>query len=131
MFTAQEQLPACLFQVGDLGVSVGLERGGIDADRFPFDQAGRAQALQHPCEDRDVFRDQSTGACAKSSSGPAVRSSVRPRGSAQRERVRRTPRDAALRIDALEVADQQQPEIGTGTSGRPIVSAEGRCRTEV
>src|SRR5262249_33926441 len=30
---------------------------------------------------------------------------------AQRERVRSAPRNAALRIDALEVADQQQEEI--------------------
>jgi hypothetical protein len=30
---------------------------------------------------------------------------------AQRQRIRRTPRDAALRVDALEVANQQQADI--------------------
>ena len=31
---------------------------------------------------------------------------------AQRQRIGGPPRDAALRIDALEVPDQQQPEVG-------------------
>ena len=43
---------------------------------------------------------------------------------ANRERVCGAPGDAALRIDALEVADQQQPEVHARCeTGRPIVSA--------
>ena len=37
---------------------------------------------------------------------------------ANRERVCGAPRDAALRIDALEVADQQQPKIHAGRETR-------------
>ena len=35
----------------------------------------------------------------------------RPRKSRKCQRVRRSPRDAALRVDAFEVPDQQQPKI--------------------
>ena len=37
---------------------------------------------------------------------------------ANRERVRRAPGDAALGIDALKVADQQQPKVHTGRQTR-------------
>ena len=40
---------------------------------------------------------------------------------AQRERIARPPRDAALGVEALEIANQQQPEVhGGGRLGRPI-----------
>jgi len=37
---------------------------------------------------------------------------TQPQKAAERERIRRAPRNAPLGIDALEVADQQQTEIG-------------------
>jgi hypothetical protein len=44
---------------------------------------------------------------------------------AQCERVRRAPRDAPLRVDALEIANQEQPKIALRRQlGRPIVSAQ-------
>jgi hypothetical protein len=43
---------------------------------------------------------------------------------AQGERIRRATHDAGFRVDALEVANQEQPEIDPGGKpGRPIVSA--------
>jgi len=38
---------------------------------------------------------------------------------AQRQRIRRAPGDATLRIDAFEVPDQQQPEIDARRQARP------------
>ena len=35
------------------------------------------------------------------------------------QRIGRAPRDPALRVDALEVADQQQPEVQPGRQARP------------
>jgi hypothetical protein len=91
---------------------VGFKRRGVDADRLAFDQAGRTQALQHPGEDGAMgFEiDQPTRARNRrvvwrrvfQTDGQKV---------AQCERGCRAPRDAALRIDALEVADQQQAKI--------------------
>ena len=40
---------------------------------------------------------------------------------AQRKRVRRPPRDRALRVQALEIADQQQPEVAAGRQPRTAV----------
>jgi hypothetical protein len=46
-----------------------------------------------------------------------------PQKAAQRQRVGRAPRDAALRINPLEVADQQQPEDVPGRRlGRPSLA---------
>src|SRR5687767_10570375 len=43
----------------------------------------------------------------------------------QRKRVGGPPRDRALRVQALEIADQQQPEVATGRQPRtPIVRVE-------
>ncbi len=38
---------------------------------------------------------------------------------AQGQGIGAPPRDPAFRIDALEVADQQQPEVGAGRQTRP------------
>jgi hypothetical protein len=37
-----------------------------------------------------------------------------PQKAAKRERIGGAPRNAALRVDAFEVPDQQQPEVGAG-----------------
>jgi hypothetical protein len=57
-------------------------------------------------------------AWAKSSSGRAARIPADTEKIAQRERVRCAPRDAALRIDALEIANQQQSKLDSGPVGR-------------
>jgi hypothetical protein len=36
----------------------------------------------------------------------------------QRQRIGRTPRDAALRVNVFEVPDQQQPEVDAGRQAR-------------
>ena len=40
---------------------------------------------------------------------------------AQRKRIGRPPPDRALRVEALEIADQQQPEVATGRQPWPAV----------
>jgi hypothetical protein len=42
-----------------------------------------------------------------------------PQETADRERIGRAPGDAAFRIEALEVADQQQPEVAPRRQARP------------
>lgn len=42
-----------------------------------------------------------------------------PQEIAQRQRIRRAPGDAALRVNALEIANQQQPEIDARWQARP------------
>ena len=37
----------------------------------------------------------------------------------QGQRIRRAPRDATLRVNAFEVADQQQPEVDAGRQAGP------------
>jgi hypothetical protein len=94
---------------------IGLERGGVDADRLALDQIRRRQHLQDPCEDRPVrlHVDQPPRARDRR---VLRRRFLQPQAQkpAERERVRGAPRDAALRIDPFEVADQQQPEIRAG-----------------
>ena len=40
---------------------------------------------------------------------------------AQRKRVRRTPRNRALGIQAFEIADERQPKIASGRRSRPTL----------
>ncbi len=91
---------------------VRLECRGIDRERFPFDQPGDPQTLKHPREHRpmDVQIDQSPP--------PRYRRMIRRRlGQRQTQkpahsrRVRRPPRHVAFRLQAFEVAKQQQTEI--------------------
>ena len=94
---------------------IGLERRRVDADRLAVDEIRRRQHLQDPGKHRAVRLqiDQPTR--------PRNRRVLRWRlieaeaeKAAERQRVGRTPRDAALRVDTLEVADQQQTEIRAG-----------------
>src|SRR5262249_41304306 len=91
---------------------VGFERRRVNADRLPLHQPGRCEALQDPGEDRSVrFEvDQPT----RTRNRRVIRRGVLQTDAqkvAQRERVRGAPGDAALGIDPLEIANQQEPEV--------------------
>jgi hypothetical protein len=94
---------------------VSLQRRRINADGLALDQARIGQALQHPGEDRLVRLEinQATSAGNRR----MVRRRVRQHQAeklAQGKRIGRPPRDRALRVQAFEIADQQQPEVATG-----------------
>ena len=88
---------------------------------LPLSKPDLDQPLLHPGEHRPMrLHDRSGAASAKSSSDRAAAScSARPHETADRQRIGRPPRDAALRVDAFEVADQQQPEIPARRQTRP------------
>lgn len=97
----------------------------INADGFPLDQAYIGQSLQHPSEDRLVRLqiDQTT----RSRDRRMVRGSLRQHQAeevTQRKRIG-SPPDRALSVQALEVANQQQPEVASGRQPRsPLVRVE-------
>jgi hypothetical protein len=99
---------------------VGLERRRIDADRLALDEVRRRQHLQDPREHRAVRLqiDQAPGARDRGVLGRRLLKS-QAEEAAQRERISGPPRDAAFRVDALEVPDQQQPEIRAWRQARP------------
>jgi hypothetical protein len=77
-----------------------------------LNQAGRTQALQHPSKHRAMRFEIDQPTRSRNCRMVWWRSFQSDAETiAQRERVRRAPRDAALRIHALEIADQQQPKI--------------------
>jgi hypothetical protein len=97
-----------------------FQRGGVDTDRLAFDQASRTETLQDPRKHGAMRFERDQPAC------PRNRRVVRWRlveadaqTIAQRQRVRRAPRDAALGVNALEIADQQQPETDSRWHSRP------------
>jgi DNA-binding transcriptional LysR family regulator len=103
------------------------QRRGVDTNRFSFDQPCGPEALQHPRKDRPMRleRDQAPS--------PRNRRMVRwvvfqadAQEIPQRQRIGRTPSDAALRVNAFEVPDQQQPEVDAGRQAR----ATHRLRVE-
>jgi hypothetical protein len=49
----------------------------------------------------------------------------------QRQRVRQSPRNPALRLDAFEIADQQRPEVNPRRQRRPPVLGGIKLRTPV
>jgi hypothetical protein len=101
---------------------VGFQRRRVNADRLPLDQARVRQPLQHPGEHGLVGLDIDQSACT--GNRRMVRRRLRQHQAeklAQGERVRRSPRDRALRVQAFEVADQQQPEVAPGRQPRPAL----------
>ena len=80
-------------------------RRRVDGDRLAFDQPGLAESLQHPSKHLTMrFEiDQPT----RARDGRMIRRCIWE-GEAQkvpeRQRIRRRPRDAALGVDAFEVA---------------------------
>ena len=94
---------------------------------LPFDQARVREPLQHPREDRLVRLEIDQAARARNRR--MIRRRLRqhqPEKLAQRKRIRRTPRDRALGVQAFEVADQQQPEVASRRQTRTadLVSVE-------
>jgi hypothetical protein len=88
---------------------VRFECGRIDRDRFPVQQPGVDEPLQHPREDRPVrlHVNQAPGPRNRRMIGRGVVHGQAQK-TADRQRVRRPPRDPAFRVDPLEVAEQQQ-----------------------
>ena len=99
---------------------IGFQRRRVDADRLAPDQARVGQPLQHPGEDRQVRLD----------SDPSPR--ARHRRVVRRRRVERhveelpqaqriggPPRNRPFRVQALEVAEQQHPEVAARRQARP------------
>ena len=91
---------------------VRLQRGRIDPDRLPLDEIRRRQDLQDPREDRAV--------CLQIDEAPRPRDrrvfrrdfvQAQAQKPTKGERVGGAPRDPALRVDTLEVPNQQQPEV--------------------
>ena len=99
---------------------VRLQRRRVNADRLPLDQARVGETLQHPRENRFVCLqiDQTTGAGNRRVVGRRLFQTDAQK-IAQRQRVRRAPGDAALGVNALEIANQQQPEIDTRRQAGP------------
>src|SRR5437867_3864523 len=85
-----------------------------------FDQAGRTETLQDPGKHGPMRfeRDQPP----RTRNRRVVRRRLAQTDAqkiAQRQRVRRTPSDAALGVNTFEVADQQQPKIDPRRQSRP------------
>ncbi len=103
---------------------VRFEGRRIHADGDALHQIRLRQHLQHPGEDRAVrFQiDAPARACDRRVLGRGLLETQTEKR-AQRQRVGRAPRDAALGILPLEVADQQQAEVAAGEQTR---AADGR-----
>jgi hypothetical protein len=100
-------------------VSRRLERGRVDPDRLPFEQLRLDEPFLHPRKD-DAVRLQINQAPS-----PRNRRVIgwgivhrQTQKTADRQRIHGPPRDPAFRVDALEVAEQQQPEVATGRQAR-------------
>ena len=92
---------------------VGLQGRRIDPDRLACDEIRRGQHLQDPREDRAVCLqvDQAARPRNRRVLGRHL-VQAQAQEAAQRERIGRAPRNPSLRIDALEIPDEQQPEVG-------------------
>ena len=92
-----------------------FERRRVDADGLAAQQLGLDQPRLHPREDRPMRLD------VDQTTGPRDRRMVRgrvfqaqPQEGAHGQRVGGPPRNAALRIEAFKIADQQETEIPSG-----------------
>ena len=94
---------------------VGLQRGGIDRNRAAFQQTLLGEQLQHPGEHLAVRFDVDQAAAARDRR-MIGRGFVELDGekAPQRDRIGQAPSDAALAVDAFEVADQQAAEVAAG-----------------
>ena len=92
---------------------VGLQGRRIDPDRLACDEIRRGQHWQDPREDRAVCLqvDQAARPRNRRVLGRHL-VQAQAQEAAQRERIGRAPRNPSLRIDALEIPDEQQPEVG-------------------
>ena len=91
---------------------VGLHRRAVDADPLALHQAVLGDQLQHPAEHLLMRLVRQTRARARQPRMIGNLVAVRqPQEIAQRERVRATPRNAALAVDPLEIADHVHAEV--------------------
>ena len=110
---------------------VGLHRRAVDADPLALHQAALGHELQHPAEHRLVRLVRQTRARARQPRMIGNPLDVRqPQEKiAQRERVRATPRDAPLAVDALEVADHVHAgnTVPAEATARPSAARNTAC----
>ena len=95
------------------------KRGRIHPDRLAGEQARLDEAVLDPREDIAVRLDVDQPPRARERR--VIRRGLvqrEPEESADRQRVRRPPRNPAFRIDAFKVAEQQQAEVPTGLQPR-------------
>ena len=110
---------------------VGFQRRRIDAHRLAADQAGVGQPLEHPrehCPVRLQVHPPPRARYRRMVRRRLVQRDVQELPQAQR--VGGPPRDRPFRIQALEVAEQQQPEVAARRQTRPAhpVGVELRAR---
>ncbi len=99
---------------------VRLERRRVNRHRLSLEQSRLHEALLHPREDRPV------GVQIDQAPRPRDRRMVR-RGllqghaqkRAERQRIRGAPGDTPFRVEAFEVADEQQAEVTSGRQAGP------------
>ena len=98
---------------------VRLERRGVNRDGLALQTAGLDESLLHPRKDGPVRLqiDQAPRARNRRMIGRRLVHG-QPQKAADRQRVRRAPRNPAFRVDAFEVADQQQAEVAPGCQAR-------------
>jgi hypothetical protein len=121
---ARQGLPVGAAVAADDGLhgGVGLQEGRIDARRLAVQQAVSVGQLQHPGEDLFVdhlgqtLADLGQAGVLGSRLGGQVAQEVAPRAA-----IATAPGDAALPVEALEVAAEEHAE--GGIPGRPKPSA--------
>ena len=98
---------------------VRLERRGVNRDGLTRQPAGLDESLLHPRKDGPVRLqiDQAPRARNRRMIGWRLVHG-QPQKAADRQRGRRAPRHPAFRVDAFEVADQQQAEVAPGCQAR-------------
>ena len=96
-----------------------LERRGVNRDGLTRQPAGLDESLLHPRKDGPVRLqiDQAPRARNRRMIGWRLVHG-QPQKAADRQRVRRAPRNPAFRVDAFEVADQPQAEVAPGCQAR-------------
>ncbi len=98
---------------------VGLHGRRVDADALALDQSALGELLQHPGEHPLMHLERQPGA-APAQPGMVGHPIAQPEPEevAQRQAVGAAPLQAALAVDALEVADQMHAEIAPGRQRR-------------
>ena len=99
---------------------IGFQRRRVDRNRAAFQQASSDQPLLDPRKDGSmrVDIDQPAGTRDRRVIWRRLLD-AESHEPADGQRIGRTPRDAAFRIETFEVADQQQPEIASRFQTRP------------
>src|ERR1019366_3438511 len=101
---------------------IGFQGGRIDSDPLGLQQPTLRQHPQHPAEDF-AMRVQIDQPPRARNRRVVRRVLVQPDAhkAPQRQRVRQSPSNPALAVDALEIPDQQRPEVDPRRQRRPPV----------